>query len=409
MRKRVPGYRFHKSSGQAIVRLNGRMIYLGDWNSPKSHQAYDREISEWLSRSRQPPPPVAPDLGKLTIIELIGNYWPVAETYYRKPDGRPTGELSPLQSALRVLRQLYGDTPADEFGPLKLRAVREAMIVAGWSRNTINGQVKRVVRLFRWGAENELLPATIVTALDTLPGLRQGKSEAKERPRILPVDEKTVDDTLPHLSPIVADMIRLQLLTGMRPAEVCQIRPGDVDRSEATWTYRPASHKTEHHGRDRVVYIGPKGQAVLAPYLLRAADSYCFSPTESEKHRRAVRHEARTTPLSCGNRPKGLNPDAARPPRDRYDSNSYRVAIVRGCDKAFPVPEEIVGKAAIKAWREAHRWSPNQLRHTFATSVRKHHGLEAAQVLLGHAGADVTQVYAERDADKARFVAGVVG
>ena len=42
-------------------------------------------------------------------------------------------------------------------------------------------------------------------------------------------------------------------------------------------------------------------------------------------------------------------------------------------------------------------WAPNRLRHTRATEVRKQFGLEAAQVILGHAKADVTQVYAERD------------
>jgi len=45
----------------------------------------------------------------------------------------------------------------------------------------------------------------------------------------------------------------------------------------------------------------------------------------------------------------------------------------------------------------------------FATKVRKAHGLEAAQVLLGHARADVTQVYAERNEELAREVAGKIG
>ena len=52
---------------------------------------------------------------------------------------------------------------------------------------------------------------------------------------------------------------------------------------------------------------------------------------------------------------------------------------------------------AVKKWDQEHRWSPNQLRHAFATEVRRIHGLEASQVLLGHSGADITQIYAERD------------
>jgi hypothetical protein len=41
--------------------------------------------------------------------------------------------------------------------------------------------------------------------------------------------------------------------------------------------------------------------------------------------------------------------------------------------------------------------------------VRKQHGLEAAQVLLGHARADVTQVYAERNEQLASAIAAEVG
>jgi site-specific recombinase XerC len=44
-----------------------------------------------------------------------------------------------------------------------------------------------------------------------------------------------------------------------------------------------------------------------------------------------------------------------------------------------------------------------------ATSTRKEFGLEAAQVLLGHSGADVTQIYAEADQEKAIAVAKAVG
>ena len=48
-------------------------------------------------------------------------------------------------------------------------------------------------------------------------------------------------------------------------------------------------------------------------------------------------------------------------------------------------------KTEVKRWRIAHHWHPNQLRHSYATKVRREHGLEAAQVLLGHSRADVTQ------------------
>ncbi len=89
-------------------------------------------------------------------------------------------------------------------------------------------------------------------------------------PPVLPVDDATVEATLPFLSTVVADMIRFQRLTGCRPGEVCGIRPMDVDRSGEVWVYRPASHKTEHHGKERFIFIGPK-RAIGSHAVLVAA------------------------------------------------------------------------------------------------------------------------------------------
>jgi len=66
-------------------------------------------------------------------------------------------------------------------------------------------------------------------------------------------------------------------------------------------------------------------------------------------------------------------------------------------------------KAELEIFRQGNRWHPNQLRHAKATAVRKQFGLEAAQVILGHAAANVTQVYAERDFELARDVAKKIG
>lgn len=63
----------------------------------------------------------------------------------------------------------------------------------------------------------------------------------------------------------------------------------------------------------------------------------------------------------------------------------------------------------LAVWRSSHRWSPNRLRHSAGTEIRRRFGLEAAQVALGHAMADTTQVYAERDYALAARVAREVG
>ncbi len=204
----------------------------------------------------------------LTISMLVKAYRDFADGYYVK-DGQQTGAIFGVRVALRFLRQSYGHTAAAEFGPLALKALRQRMVDADHSRRYVNDNVDRIRRCFKWAVSQELIPASVYQALATVPGLRRGRTEAREAAPIRPVDEATVDATLAHLRPVVADMVRFQRLTGCRPAEVCIIRPCDVDTSGETWRYVPESHKTEHHGRERVIFIGPKAQDILRPYLLR--------------------------------------------------------------------------------------------------------------------------------------------
>jgi integrase len=50
-----------------------------------------------------------------------------------------------------------------------------------------------------------------------------------------------------------------------------------------------------------------------------------------------------------------------------------------------------------------------QLRHTAGTRFRAEFGLETARVLLGHASAATSEIYAEADRAKAAAAAAVVG
>jgi integrase len=147
------------------------------------------------------------------------------------------------------------------------------MIAAGLCRSTINQHIGRVRRMFRWAVAEELLPVTTYQALAAVPGLQRGRCAAKEPRPVRPVADEVVEATLPHVSSTVATMVRFQKLTGCRPGEVCIIRPCDIVTSVKVWRYVPESHKTEHHDRERIIFIGPRAQDVIRPYLLREKDS----------------------------------------------------------------------------------------------------------------------------------------
>ena len=201
---------------------------------------------------------------------------------------------------------------------------------------------------------------------------------------------------------------------------MCHLRPCDVDRSSAGLD-TPSKLQSQYRGRQRTVYVGPQAQAVLLPYLLRDAEANCFQPVESEERRREAMRARRRTHVQ----PSQWNRRKARPkrmPKTCYTKDSYHRAVERACEVAFGMPKELRNVSTklpeeerkrllmlAAEWRHQHCWHPNQLRHSKATEIRRHFGLEAAQVVLGHARADVTQVYAERDTALAVEVVRKIG
>lgn len=378
-RNGTPSYRLHRPTGQAVVTLNGHDHYLGRHGSPESRSAYDRLIAEWLANGRRPLAQALGGESGVTVNEILLAYLRHADAYYVK-DGRPTSESGIIRLALRPLRDLYGRTIASEFGPLKLKAVRQRMLDESLTRTGINQRIDRIKRAFKWAVSEELIPAAVYEGLRSVSGLRRGRCEARESPPVRPVPEAFVEALRPHVARQVWAMIELQRLTGMRPGEVVMMRTIDLDTSGETWTYTPSSHKTEHHGLARVVHLGPRAQGVIRPWLRSELERPLFSPSEAMTERRSAMRAARKSPVQ----PSQRNRSKVRPrthPGECYTVTSYRRAIKYGCLKAN-VPD----------------WHPNQLRHNAATLIRREAGLETARAVLGHTTPIVTEIYAERDA-----------
>jgi integrase len=414
-RVRIPSYRLHKQSGQAVVTLpdglgGRRDVLLGKYGTPESRAEYARVLAEWEAAGRRLARP-AGAAADLTVNELILRFWPHAEQHYRYPDGTPTNELNDFRLSLRPLRQLYGHTPAKDFGPLALKAVQQALADGSWlteeekkdrakrgwpvgcCRGVVNQRVGRIRRLFRWGVENELVPPSVLQGLQAVRGLLKGRSAAREREPVKPVPEAFVEAILPHLLPPVAAMVRLQLYTGMRPGEVAIIRGLDLDMTGKVWLYRPGSdqgphgkHKTAWRGHGKVIAIGPKAQEILKPWLRLNTTEYLFQPREAMAAFRAEQRRHRKSKVQ----PSQLDRRRRKPKKvfgDCYTVGAYATAIRRACVKAG-VPH----------------WHPHQLRHTKATEIRREAGLDAARAVLGHRSPAVTEVYAEVDARKAAEV-----
>jgi len=167
MARRIPKYRRHKGSGQALVQIDGRRIYLGKFDGPESREAYDRVISEWLAAAHCPDKSDGAKIGvSLSISEPILLFLKWAQQYYVK-DGEPTQEFDSLKDALKPVRAMCGKTPARSFGPRTLKAVRERMIDSGLSRGVINNRVNQIKRCFKWAVGEEHIPSSVPIAFGT--------------------------------------------------------------------------------------------------------------------------------------------------------------------------------------------------------------------------------------------------
>lgn len=285
--RKVPSYCHHKASGRAVVRIDGNDHYLGLYGSDESHARYQAAIAEWRSRqqSRDKPARDLPAGSRprllLTITELIARYREFATEYYSW-QGSPMRELQAIRYSLRPLRALYGSAPASEFGPLALKGVRQAMIEHGWCRQLINRRVNRIKRFFKWAVSEELIPSSVFESLRKVDGLGYGRSGTRESAPVRPVADSVVNSTLPFLAPQIAAMVKLQRVTGMRPGEVIQMRPVDIDRESDIWSFEPPQHKNRWRGHQRLVPLGPQVQLILEPFLSRAAEEHCFQPCEAE-------------------------------------------------------------------------------------------------------------------------------
>jgi integrase len=390
----VPSYRLHKNTNQAIVTITApsgsrQDKYLGAFGSDASIIEYGRVLIEWKAGTGH-----VAEAGTLTIAEVLLAFWNHAISYY----GESSNELSEYKYAIRPVQQLFGLTPATQFGPKALRAVRDRMIEKGLCRKLINRRINRVRHVFRWAVAEELLNGSVLESLQALAPLKRGRTAAPESPRVPPVADADIQAVMPFLSPTVQAMVTFQRCTGCRPGEVVQLCMADVDQAEAVWLYRPKQHKALWKGKDKVIAVGPRAQDAIRSVLPIGlpSDAPVFSPKRSAVERSSAlraRRQSKVPPSQQSRRKKRPK----KQPGDAYTTETFNKAIKYGIRRA-----RSKGTAV-------NSWHANQLRHSRATELRQSHGLETASAALGHSELKTTEIYAERSMVQAIRVAAETG
>lgn len=301
-----------------------------------------------------------------TVDDICDAYLNHAVVYYR--GGK---EVSHVACALRAFRELFGSRHIGELVHTDMLAVRDALIRRDLARKTINDYMAVLCnRMMPWALDEGLIRAVTKAELSQVSPLKPFRSKAREMPPIRPVSDDTVAKTISVMMPNTADMVRVHQLTGMRPDEICNMRWADIDQSREPWVYRPAHHKNEWRNKPRAILIGRQAREILS----RHKDTeYPFSPVAAVFERMKALRESAVSPSHQDRK----NPLAQKKPRDHWDTCTYTKTIQDACDRAG-IP----------------RWSANQLRHSFATKVRRQFGIDATRAVLGHSiGLRITDRY----------------
>ena len=200
MAKKTPALRRHKRSGNAYARFDGRQLWFGPFEDPSSHEAFARTLAEWKANGCQLPVDGVQE--GITVGDVVARYLEFAERCYCGPDSRPTREVANLCDAVRPLLALYGTLRASELGLRQLKTLREQLIDRSLARKTINDRLNRILRVFSWATEEEMVRPEVLHGLRALRPLQRGRSRAKEGQAVEPVAWEIVVETLPHLTEV---------------------------------------------------------------------------------------------------------------------------------------------------------------------------------------------------------------
>lgn len=341
-----------------------------------------------------------------TVAQLAEAFHEHAKITFVKR-GKATSTAWNVMYAMQALIDLHGPKPAAVIDGPAIAAVRDAMIhrvvkdeTVARAVTTINDRLHWIKKAFSFARERDLIPKDNLWDICNVSRLVPGRCDARASVPVLPVDEHWMALTKTKATSVVAAMIDLQWLTGMRPEEVCMMRACDIDMTEAVWLYTPMTHKMEHKQQARVIALGPNCQTIVRRFLARSTDAFLFSPAEARAEQIAARRAARKSKLW----PSHVTHQAAKrveQPQwragERYTTQSYRKAIHHACRRLQQDDPH------------APQWNPNQLRHAAATRLNRQFGLDDVAVMLGHQDTQTTKIYARPDVQKAVNIAAKVG
>jgi len=348
-----------------------------------------------------------------TTVTTVGQLLDKYQSTYEKQARPVRNELEHpnLRFISRVRRFLepYYEWSVDSFGPDELAVVKKKLkeyrytkgkgkIKKPYTRRGINDTLKWIKKIFKWGVGRRIVSQETLISLGEVNPYRMGEHGTFDKIKRQRVTEEEFQKVINSVNNVIGDMLTLIWHTGMRPYEICEMRPFDILRDDPEcWIYIPGRdktpvgmHKTTGHGRIKVIPLA----GVCIDILSKRIDNFdskkvVFSPKDSMKEYLTDKYKNRKTALSCGNIPGSNRKDNPKwEVGDQYNNNSLEQACKRACKKAGIDP-----------------FVPYDLRRTAATKTRATLGKEDAKTLLGHVAESTTEIYLLDEVQEAMKVA----
>lgn len=364
-----PPIHTHAASGRDYVLYRGVQYYLGPAGSPESRRAYADLLVRLQAGGQATEKATAKgDKGKPSPSLTVGEVW-LRWLADEAPRYGGSHESVCIGYAFAVAIEIHARTPAAEFDALALEEVRDRMVGRGWAMSTVSYSIVRIRTVWRWAERRRLVPRGSWEGLRALPPLAPNDARFRPRKKRRAYSWEEVERVLACCVPPLAAALAFHWWTGCRSQDVRRLRVGQIDQSGEVWIYRPPQHKGSWRGAERAVFIGPRAQEGLAPWLAdKGPEDFAFPVT------RATRRSKRTDwyhGAHC------------------YGRKTYGQAVSRAA--------RLAGVPDFQAYC---------LRHSAKRRVTREMGLHAARAFLGQESISTTDGYDHhRDIEVATEVA----
>lgn len=344
-----PTLRRHSFHGHAYVQFGKKQMNLGPWGSQQAKDKYAAILKEWAKHNSIKPFVPKPNC---KVSRLVAEYLRLLEPRVSRAEHKKN------QTLLTTFLADYYRMPAADFGKAELKAIRAQLQAQGRVREQINKEIGRIRRCFKWGVNEDMVPAAALVNLQAVPDLAIG--EGIDNDDVQPVPIRDLIRVSWKVNQMIRDMIFIQVRVGMRPGELCAMRgeelhEGSVRIGTNTVTvpggllFAPTEHKNKKRKKILVYLIGPRAKKLLEKYQKSQGRMF-------------------------------------------YAYKTYHDTIQEAC-RELGIPE----------------WSPGRLRHNYMGRWERLFGIEAASASVSHSSINTTAIYVQKNLAQSKNFSDKIG